>query len=189
LDEELTDQPAKTKPRKETAPVESEPAVPTKTPRVRKRATAKPKDPSGLPSRDAAAESAVAEAPSAPSAAEERAQKQALALARRAVELAEDKKASDIVLLELRELTTLTDYFVIASGGSERQLQSIADGIVEGLKHDDGTLPIGREGGSSAHWLLLDYGSVIVHVMAQPERDFYGLEKLWSEAPLLLRVL
>jgi ribosome-associated protein len=85
-------------------------------------------------------------------------------------------------------LTTLTDYFVIASGGSERQLQSIADGIVEGLKHE-GTLPIGREGGSSAHWLLLDYGSVIVHVMAQPERDFYGLEKLWSEAPLLLRVL
>jgi ribosome-associated protein len=184
----LTDQRAASKPRKETAPVEPQPDAPAKTPRVRKRASAKPKDPSGLPSRDAAAESAVVEAPSPSSAAEERAQKEALALARRAVELAEDKKASDIVLLELRELTTLTDYFVIASGGSERQLQSIADGIVEGLKHE-GTLPIGREGGSSAHWLLLDYGSVIVHVMAQPERDFYGLEKLWSEAPLLLRVL
>lgn len=162
--------------------------APTKTPRPRKRAAAKPKDVSGLPSRDAAAENAVLEAPSPSSEAEKGARKQALELARRAVELAEDKKASDIVLLELRELTTLTDYFVIASGGSERQLQSIADGIVEGLKHE-GTLPIGREGGSSAHWLLLDYGSVIVHVMAQPERDFYGLEKLWSEAPLLLRVL
>jgi ribosome-associated protein len=189
MDEELTDQPARAKPRKEIAPVQPEDLAPAKTPRVRKRAAAKPKDVSGLPSRDAAAESAVPEAPSPSSEAESRAQKQALELARRVVELAEDKKASDIVLLELRELTTLTDYFVIASGGSERQLQSIADGIVEGIKHDDGTLPIGREGGSSAHWLLLDYGSVIVHVMAQPERDFYGLEKLWSEAPLLLRVL
>jgi ribosome-associated protein len=104
------------------------------------------------------------------------------------VDLAADKKASDIVLLELRGLTTLTDYFVIASGGSERQIQAIADGIAEGLR-DEGQRPIGREGGASAHWLLLDYGSVIVHVMAQPERDFYGLEKLWSEAPLILRVL
>ena len=93
------------------------------------------------------------------------------------------------MLLELRELTTLTDYFIIASGGSSRQLQGIADGFVEGIKHDHGTLPIGREGGPSAHWVLLDYGSVIIHVMAQPEREFYALEKLWSEAPLLLRVL
>lgn len=168
-------------------PQESAPAT---TLRTRRRPTPKPKDPSGLPSRDRGTATPVAAAESAPerAAAEEAAQKAALALAHRAVDLAADKKASDIVLLELRELTTLTDYFVIASGGSERQLQSIADGIVEGLKHE-GQLPIGREGGSSAHWLLLDYGSVIVHVMAQPERDFYTLEKLWSEAPLLLRVL
>jgi ribosome-associated protein len=117
----------------------------------------------------------------------EPADEQALALARRIVELASDKKASDIVLLEIRELTTLADYFVIASGASERQLVAIADGIAEGLR-EEGTRPIGREGSANAHWVLIDYGSVIVHVMATPERDFYQLERLWAEAPLLLRL-
>jgi ribosome-associated protein len=111
----------------------------------------------------------------------------ALALARRAVELASDKKASDIVLLEIRELTTLADYFVICSGASERQLGAIADGIVEGLR-EEGVRPIGREGSSDAHWVLIDFGSVIVHVMAAPEREFYELERLWADAPLLLRL-
>jgi ribosome-associated protein len=115
-------------------------------------------------------------------------ERQALDLAHRIVDLAADKKASDIVVLAVGELTTLADYFVICSGGSERQLSAIADGIVEGLK-PDGMMPIGREGGASAHWLLLDFGAVIVHVMARPERDYYQLERLWSEAPLLLRVL
>jgi ribosome-associated protein len=113
--------------------------------------------------------------------------REALALAHRIVDLAADRKAADIVLLSVAEQTTLTDYFVICSGGSERQLGAIVDGIVEGLKAE-GHQPIGREGSSDAHWLLLDYGAVIVHVMAWPEREFYALEKLWSEAPLLLRV-
>jgi ribosome-associated protein len=112
---------------------------------------------------------------------------EALALARRIVDLASDKKASDIVLLEIVGLTTLADYFVICSGQSERQLRAIADGIAETLR-DEGIKPIGREGSANAHWLLVDYGSVIVHVMAPPERDFYQLEKLWAEAPLLLRI-
>jgi ribosome-associated protein len=120
--------------------------------------------------------------------AELKAEREALDLARRIVDLAADKKAADVVLLEVRELTTLTDYFVICSGGSERQLRGIADGIVEGIK-ETGMLPIGREGGPTDHWLLLDFGSVVVHVMATPEREYYALEKLWSEAPLLLRVL
>lgn len=111
----------------------------------------------------------------------------ALALARRIVELASDKKASDIVLLEIGGLTTLADYFVICSGSSERQLGAIVDGIAEALRAE-GMRPIGREGSASAHWLLIDYGSVIVHVMAPPERDYYQLEKLWSDAPLLLRL-
>ena len=110
-----------------------------------------------------------------------------LALARRVVDLASDKKASDIVLIGVAELTTLADYLVICSGGSERQLGAIADGIVEGLK-DDGFPPIGREGLPGAHWVLLDFGAVIVHVFAPPERDYYQLEKLWSDAPTLLRV-
>ena len=112
---------------------------------------------------------------------------EALALARRIVDLAEDKKASDIVLLEIGRLTSMADYFVICSGQSERQLGAIADGIAEGLR-DEGVKAIGREGASTAHWLLIDFGAVIVHVMAQPERDFYQLERLWAEAPLLLRL-
>ncbi|CAN5608471.1 hypothetical protein BH23CHL7_BH23CHL7_12700 [soil metagenome] len=111
----------------------------------------------------------------------------ALALARRVVELAADKKANDVVLLEIGHLTTLADYFVICSAPSERQLGAIADGVVEGLR-EEGVRPIGREGAAGAHWLLIDYGSVILHVMGTPERDFYQLERLWADAPLLLRV-
>jgi ribosome-associated protein len=110
-----------------------------------------------------------------------------LDLARRIVELAEDKKAADIVLLAIGELTTLADAFVICSGGSERQISAIADGIVEGLK-DERVKPIGREGTSESHWVLIDYGSVIVHVFTPPERDYYQLEKHWSEARVVVRV-
>jgi len=110
-----------------------------------------------------------------------------LEVARRIVELAEDKKAADIVLLELGALTTIADYFVICSGGSERQLDAIADAIVEGLAAE-GTEPIGREGTAASHWILLDYGAVIVHVLAPPERDYYQLERHWSQARTILRV-
>ena len=110
-----------------------------------------------------------------------------LDLARRIVELAEDKKAADIVLLDLGELTTLADAFVICSGGSERQISAIADGIVEGLK-DERVKPIGREGTAESHWVLIDYGSVIVHVFTPPERDYYQLEKHWQEARVVVRV-
>ncbi|HEY7522880.1 MAG TPA: ribosome silencing factor [Candidatus Limnocylindrales bacterium] len=110
-----------------------------------------------------------------------------LDLARRAVELAEDKKAADIVLLDLSALTTLADHFVICSGGSERQLDAIADGIVEGLRAE-GVRPIGREGVAASHWVLIDFGSVIVHVFTPPERDFYQLERHWAQARTILRV-
>ena len=128
----------------------------------------------GLPRRDVRA----------PALADERA---ALDLARRIVELAEDKKAADIVLLELGPLTTLADYFVICSGGSERQLDAIADGIISALR-DERMRPIGREGTAASHWVLIDFGSVIVHIFTPPERDYYGLEKHWSEAKTILRV-
>jgi ribosome-associated protein len=120
-------------------------------------------------------------------AASKPSEREPLDLARRIVELAEDKKAADMVVLELAPLTTLADYFVIASGGSERQLDAIADGIVEGLR-DEKIRPIGREGTAASHWVLLDYGSVIVHIFTPPERDYYGLEKHWSEAKTILRV-
>ncbi len=110
-----------------------------------------------------------------------------LDLARRIVELAEDKKAADIVLLDLGDLTTMADAFVICSGGSERQIAAIADGIVEGLR-DERVKPIGREGTPASHWVLVDFGSVIVHVFTPPERDYYGLEKHWSSARVVVRV-
>jgi ribosome-associated protein len=119
-----------------------------------------------------------------PPSAEEAA---SLEVARRIVELAEDKKAADIALLDLRELTTLADYFIVCSGGSERQLAAIVDGIVEGLR-EAGVRPIGREGVAASHWMLLDYGSVIVHVFTPPERDYYQLEKHWAAARTILRV-
>ena len=135
-------------------------------------ATANGPRPDGLPHRDE------------PAPQTDRA---SLDLARRIVELAEDKKAADIVLLDLGGLTTLADAFVICSGGSERQISAIADGIVEGLR-DERVKPIGREGTSESHWVLIDYGSVIVHVFTPPERDYYQLERHWSGAKTVLRV-
>jgi ribosome-associated protein len=88
----------------------------------------------------------------------------------------------------VRAQTTMTDYFVICSGASDRQLNAIADGIIGGLK-DDGDPPLSREGDAGSHWLLVDFGGVIVHVMSKPEREFYQLEKLWVEASLLVHVV
>ena len=91
------------------------------------------------------------------------------------------------MLLDLAGLTTLADAFVICSGGSERQISAIADGIVEGLR-DERVKPIGREGTPASHWVLVDFGSVIVHVFTPPERDYYSLEKHWSLARVVVRV-
>jgi nicotinate-nucleotide adenylyltransferase len=110
-----------------------------------------------------------------------------LDMARRIVDLAEDKKAADIVLLDLTGLTTIADAFVICSGGSERQLEAIADGVIEGLRAEK-IRPIGREGTAASHWVLVDFGSVIVHIFTPPERDYYSLEKHWAEARTVLRV-
>lgn len=133
----------------------------------------------GLPRRRGAAEPT----PEAP-AGEERS---SLELARRIVALAEDKKAADIALLDLTGLTTMADYFVVASGGSERQLDAIVDGIVSGMR-DEKIHAYGREGTAASHWVLVDFGSVIVHVFTPPERDYYQLERHWAEAKTILRV-
>jgi ribosome-associated protein len=111
----------------------------------------------------------------------------ALEIARMIVDAAEDKKAADIVLLDVSELTSMADYFVICSGGSERQLGAIGDGVAQKLR-DEGVRTIGREGGSNSHWTLLDFGAVIVHIFAPPERDYYQLERHWSKAKTVLRV-
>jgi nicotinate-nucleotide adenylyltransferase len=137
--------------------------------------------PDGLPNRGAAAAAAAA-ATVVPAA-----DRAPLDIARRIVELAEDKKAADIVLLDLTGLTTLADAFVICSGGSERQLDAIADGIIEGMRPEK-IRPIGREGTAASHWVLIDFGAVVVHVFTPPEREYYSLEKHWSEAKVVLRV-
>ncbi len=167
----------------ESEPNESEPTASELTEGVKRapdpRAAARP----GLPS----SRSAVDDERSGPIVVDA-VDESVLAMAHRIVDLAVDKKASDIVLLDVRGQTTMTDYFVICSGASDRQLAAIADGIIEGLK-EDGAAPISREGDASSHWVLVDFGGAIVHVMSKPEREFYQLEKLWSQAALLLHVV
>ena len=109
-------------------------------------------------------------------------------LAHRIVEIASDKKGNDIVLLRTAELTTMADYFVIASGRSDRQVQALSQAIVDELR-DEGIKPLGIEGRGGARWVLIDYGSVIVHVFAPEEREYYGLERLWSKAAQVVRVV
>ena len=109
-------------------------------------------------------------------------------LAHRIVEIASDKKGNDIVLLRTAELTTMADFFVIVSGRSDRQVQALAGAIVDELR-DDGIRPLGVEGRQSSRWVLLDFGSVIVHVFAPDEREFYGLERLWGKAAQVVRVV
>ncbi len=105
-------------------------------------------------------------------------------LARAICELAADKKAQDIVELDVREVLGYTDYFVIASGSTDRQTRAIHDAIAYGLKHEHGRLPRRVEGVTQGNWILLDYLDVVVHLFTPQTRDFYRLEQLWGEAPL-----
>ena len=114
--------------------------------------------------------------------------KDALALAKHIVEVAEDKQASDIVILDIRPLSILADYFVICSGTSERQLSAINRDIVEALWRDKHRKPRRTEGRAESGWIVLDYDEVIVHIFAPPEREFYQLEELWSAAVPVVRI-
>jgi ribosome-associated protein len=96
---------------------------------------------------------------------------------------AADKKASDIVMLDLREVAGYTDFFVIVSGNSDRQAKAIHDAIHLGLKKHEGVLPRRVEGLSEARWILMDYLDVVVHVFTPDTRDFYRLESLWGDVP------
>jgi len=102
-----------------------------------------------------------------------------------AAESAAEKKAENVVAIEVAELLVVTDFFVIATGKSDTQVKAIADEIEHGLLERGGIKPIGREGISEGKWILLDYGDLVIHVFQKPERDFYRLEKLWGDAPRL----
>jgi ribosome-associated protein len=96
---------------------------------------------------------------------------------------AADKKAIDVVELDLRGVLGYTDYFVVCSGGTERQVKAIHDGIHEGMKHEHGLLPRRVEGLRESRWVLMDYGDAVVHVFTPEMRDHYRLEQLWGEVP------
>lgn len=102
-------------------------------------------------------------------------------LARRTVELAEDKQASDIVMLDLQKLNAVADYFVVCTGESERQLKAIVDSIDETIGDEMGR-SARVEGTPDTGWVLLDYGDVVVHVFSVALRDYYRIERLWSKA-------
>ena len=102
---------------------------------------------------------------------------------RTAVGAALDKKASDLDVLQVTELTSIADYFIICSAMSERQAQAIADGVQEKLRSDDSVKPLLVEGSTPGRWILLDYGDFIFHVFTEDCRRFYGLERLWGDAP------
>jgi ribosome-associated protein len=93
-----------------------------------------------------------------------------------------DRKALEVIVIDMREASSITDYFLICSGGSERQVRAIADAIAEEAEAS-GLVSLGIEGYRDGHWILMDYGDVIVHVFSQETREFYDLERLWTAAP------
>jgi len=93
-----------------------------------------------------------------------------------------ERKAYDVVVMEVGTLTSVADYFLLCTGRSDTQVQAIAQCIEEGLRRD-GTRPLSVEGYRNAHWVVLDYGDVLVHIFYEPVRSFYDLERLWSRAP------
>ena len=104
------------------------------------------------------------------------------------VEVASEKLASDIVMLDLRGLASFTDYFVIMSADSSRLIQALEDDISATLK-ESGLRIHRREGSSNSGWVLMDCSDVIVHIFNPDEREFFGLERLWARAPQVVRIL
>ncbi len=102
-------------------------------------------------------------------------------IAREAVET----KAKDLELLDLRDLVSYTDFFILCTGTSDRHVKSIADRVHLKLKHELGRLPVSYEGLQSGQWVLLDYGDVVLHVFLEEQRKYYGLDEMWHDAPRL----
>lgn len=101
---------------------------------------------------------------------------------RGAVAAADDRKAIDLKVLHLEKVTDFTDYFLICSGTSERQVQAIADAVLERMREEK-VRPLHMEGYNRGQWVLLDYGDFVVHIFQEEPRKFYALERLWGDAP------
>jgi len=106
----------------------------------------------------------------------------ALEKARLCLDIIQERKAIDPVLMEVGRVTSFTDYFLVASGASSRQVQAISQHMARRLR-EEGVKPLGIEGEQEGHWVLMDYGDVVIHIFYQPVREFYDLEGLWTEAP------
>ena len=108
-------------------------------------------------------------------------------VARAAVHAAANKKADDILLLDIRGLTSMADFFVICSASSDRQIKAVVEGIEEELR-SRGVRAVHVEGEGDSGWVLVDFGDVVCHVLKPAERDYYALEDLWSDAKTVVRV-
>ena len=102
---------------------------------------------------------------------------------RTAVGAALDKKAIDLDVLHVTELTSIADYFIICSANTERQTQAIADSVLDKVREEQGVKPLLVEGATPGRWILIDFGDFIVHIFTEDCRRFYGLERLWGDAP------
>jgi ribosome-associated protein len=105
------------------------------------------------------------------------------AIALAAIEAARDKQAADIVVLDVADLLSITDLFVICTASSARQVKTVIEAVQERVRDEVGLKPTRREGDGDAGWWLLDYVDVVVHVFGEQEREYYDLERLWSDAP------
>lgn len=108
-------------------------------------------------------------------------------IARLAAEVASDKQARDIAMLDVRGLCSFADYFVICTGDTKRNIEAIWQGIEEVLRSKD-VVPHHNEGAADSGWVLADFGSVIVHIFAPRERDYYQLDRLWEKATPVIRI-
>jgi ribosome-associated protein len=107
--------------------------------------------------------------------------------ARELIDAVADKKGSDIILLDVRSVSLLADYFIIGSGDTERQLKAISGDVLD-RGAELGQKPLRVEGSPESGWMVLDFANVIVHIFLPAQRDYYQLEELWSDAPMVVRV-
>ena len=113
---------------------------------------------------------------------------ESITLARLIVDLITDKKGEDIVLMDLRDVSLIADYFIIASAGSDRQLNALVDNIRDEVKKQHQTYPLRVEGRGEDGWILMDYSDVVVHLFSPELRTYYDLEGLWRDANVLVHV-
>jgi len=106
-----------------------------------------------------------------------------LAIARACAEFADDKKAENIRILDLRGLSPVIDYFVLCSATSAPQLRAVRDNIEDEMKEKHGQRPLYKDGNYDSQWIIIDYGNVMVHVLTPEKREYYALEELWGDAP------